>query len=112
NEGDEPRFTQPLLYKAIASHPNPREIYIKKLIEENVIDEAQAKQIENDFRNLLSERLTDAKQIKKTKVTSFLEGQWKSVRLSTDADFEKSPNTWVEKNILLDIGKKITEVPA
>lgn len=111
NEGDEPRFTQPLLYKAIASHSNPREIYIKKLIAEGVIDEAQAKQIENDFRNLLSERLSEAKQIKKTKVTSFLEGQWKGVRLSTDADFEKSPGTSVDKKILLDIGKKITEVP-
>ncbi|MBI3500680.1 MAG: 2-oxoglutarate dehydrogenase E1 component [Bacteroidetes bacterium] len=111
NEGDEPRFTQPLLYKIIASHPNPREIYIKKLIEENVIDEAQAKQIENNFRNLLSERLSEAKQIKKTKVTSFLEGQWKGIKMSDEKDFEKSPDTSVDKKILLDIGNKITEVP-
>src|ERR1700751_4069611 len=81
NEGDEPRFTQPLLYKASATHPNPREIYMKKLVTEGVIDEAQAKQIEIDFRNMLDERLNESKQIKKTKVTSFLEGQWKGVKI-------------------------------
>ncbi len=112
NEGDEPRFTQPLLYKSIASHPNPREIYMKKLVSEGVIDEAQAKQIESDFRTLLSERLSEAKQIKKTKVTSFLEGQWKGVKMAADADFEKSPDTAVEKKTLLEIGKKITDIPA
>jgi len=112
NEGDEPRFTQPLLYKSIASHPNPREIYIKKLVAENVIDEAQAKQIENDFRVLLNERLNESKQIKKTKVTSFLEGQWKGVKMASDADFEKSPDTAVDKKILLELGKKITDVPS
>lgn len=112
NEGDEPRFTQPLLYKAIASHPNPREIYIKKLVAENVIDESHAKQMGNDFRTLLNERLNEAKQIKKTKVTSFLQGQWKGIRIANDSDFEKSPAPAVKKEILLEIGKKITELPA
>ncbi|MFI5164519.1 MAG: 2-oxoglutarate dehydrogenase E1 component [Bacteroidia bacterium] len=112
NEGDEPRFTQPLLYKAIATHPNPREIYMKKLIAENVIDEAQAKQIENDFRTMLDERLNESKQIKKTKVTSFLEGQWKGIEMASEKDFERSPDTSVDKKILIDIGKKITEIPA
>lgn len=111
NEGDEPRFTQPLLYKAIAAHPNPREIYIKQLIDEGTIDENQAKQIESDFRNLLNERLNEAKQIKKTKVTSFLEGQWKGIRIAKEEDFETSPDTSVRKEIILDIGKKITEIP-
>ncbi len=112
NEGDEPRFTQPLLYKTIASHPNPREIYMKKIIAEGVVDEAQAKQIENDFRSMLNDRLTEAKQIKKTKVTSFLEGQWKGVKMATDADFERSPDTAVDKKTLLEIGNKITAIPA
>ena len=112
NEGDEPRFTQPLLYKAIAAHPNPREIYMKKLMAEGIIDEAQVKQIENDFRKLLDERLNEAKQIKKTKVTSFLEGQWKGIRMAEEKDFDKSVDTAVDKKTLLDIGNKITDVPA
>jgi 2-oxoglutarate dehydrogenase E1 component len=112
NEGDEPRFTQPLLYKAIATHPNPRDIYMKKLIAEGVIDETQTRQIESDFRAMLDERLNESKQIKKTKVTSFLEGQWKGLKIATDADFDGSPDTSVDKKILTEIGKKITEVPA
>lgn len=111
NEGDEPRFTQPMLYKSIATHANPREIYMKKLIAEGVIDETQAKQIENDFRILLNERLSDAKQIKKTKVTSFLEGQWKGMKMAADSDFDRSPDTSVDKETLIEIGNKITAIP-
>ncbi len=112
NEGDEPRFTQPLLYKAIATHPNPREIYMNKLISESVVDEVQAKKIESEFRTLLSERLNESKQIKKTKITSFLEGHWKGVAMATEKDFEKSPDTSVDKKVLYEIGKKITSLPS
>ncbi len=112
NEGDEPRFTQPLLYKAIASHPNPRDIYIKKLTDEGTITKEEAKQIETEFREVLNERLNESREIRKTKVTSFLEGAWKGVRLTNEKDFESSPDTSVSKKDLLKIGQKITEVPA
>lgn len=111
NEGDEPRFTQPLLYKAIAKHPNPREIYMKKLVEEGSVSGEEAKQVETEFKRVLNDRLNEAKQIRKTKVTSFLEGTWKGLRLSNEKDFECSPVTCVDKKVLLEIGKKITEVP-
>jgi 2-oxoglutarate dehydrogenase E1 component len=111
NEGDEPRYTQPLLYKAIAAHPNPREIYMKKLLEEGSVTSEEAKKIETEFREVLNERLTEAKQIRKTKVTSFLEGTWKGIRITKDEDFERSPDTSVDKKVLLEIGKKLTEVP-
>ena len=70
-EGDEPRFTQPLLYKAIEKHPNPREIYSQKLIEHGDVGAEIAKEMEADFRNMLQERLDESKQIRKTKITSF-----------------------------------------
>ncbi len=111
NEGDEPRFTQPFLYKAIAKHPNPRELYLTKLIDEGTVTAEEAKQIETEFKALLSDRLTEAKQIRKTKVTSFLEGIWKGMHLTTDADLEHSPDTSVDKKTLLEIGKMITTVP-
>jgi 2-oxoglutarate dehydrogenase E1 component len=53
NEGDEPRFTQPLLYKTIASHKNPRDIYTAKLIEEGVIDANYIKGLEADYKDKL-----------------------------------------------------------
>jgi 2-oxoglutarate dehydrogenase E1 component len=111
NEGDEPRYTQPLLYKAIAAHPNPREIYMKKLLEEGSVSEAEAKKIETEFKDLLNDRLNEAKQIRKTKVTSFLEGTWKGIRITKDEDFERSPDTSVDRNTLMEIGKKICKVP-
>jgi 2-oxoglutarate dehydrogenase E1 component len=111
NEGDEPRFTQPLLYKAIAAHVDPRKIYLDKLMSEGVVDAPGLKKLEDEFKGNLQERLDEAKQIRKTKVTSFLEGVWKGLRLAEDKDFDKSPDTAVSKELLLDIGNKITDLP-
>jgi len=88
NEGDEPRFTQPILYKAIAAHQNPREIYVKKLVAEGSVDEGKSKEIEKNFKKLLQDRLDEAKQISKSKITSFLDGVWKGLRMDEDHDFD------------------------
>jgi 2-oxoglutarate dehydrogenase E1 component len=50
NEGDEPRFTQPLLYKLIAKHQNPRDIYAEKLLSEGVIDAGLVKKFRKNTR--------------------------------------------------------------
>jgi len=111
NEGDEPRFTQPLLYKAIASHPNPREIYIKQLQAEGSISADLAKEMETSFKNLLQEKLDEAKQTEKAKITSFLEGQWKGLKMADADAFDRSPETAVDKKTFLDIAKKTVELP-
>ncbi|MDF2437411.1 MAG: 2-oxoglutarate dehydrogenase component [Bacteroidota bacterium] len=111
NEGDEPRFTQPLLYKAIASHPNPREIYIKQLQAEGSIAADLAKEMETSFKNLLQEKLDEAKQTEKAKITSFLEGQWKGLKMADANAFDQSPDTSVDKKSFLDIAKKTVELP-
>ncbi len=111
NEGDEPRFTQPLLYKAIAAHEDPRKIYLAKLESEGVVNDTDLKKIEDEFKETLQERLDESKQIRKTKVTSFLEGVWKGIRIAEDKDFDKSPDTAVDKKSLLEIGEKITDLP-
>lgn len=111
NEGDEPRFTQPLLYKAIAAHPNPREIYLKKLMDQGVVSADEAKAIDQEFKNTLQERLEEAKQIRKTKITSFLEGSWKGIRMTSAADFEKSIPTAITKDAFVTLAKSITSLP-
>jgi 2-oxoglutarate dehydrogenase E1 component len=111
NEGDEPRFTQPLLYKAIAQHPNPREIYNEKLMKSGAVEANLAKEMESKFKQLLQDRLEEAKQIRKAKISSFLEGQWKGMRLTKKEDFVASPETGVDKKTLLEIANKIVEVP-
>ncbi|MBI2269989.1 MAG: 2-oxoglutarate dehydrogenase E1 component [Bacteroidetes bacterium] len=112
NEGDEPRFTQPLLYKAIAVHPNPREIYAQQLLAEGTIDGSMAKEMEKNFKELLQGKLDEARQVEKAKVTSFMQGQWKGLRMAVDKDFERSPDTAVDKKVFLDIAKKISTLPA
>ena len=111
NEGDEPKFTQPKLYKIIANHPNPREIYLKKLIDENVVNIEEGNQMEKEFDDMLQERLNDAKQIQKAKITNFLEDVWIGFRKSSPKDFENSPLTSVKESKLLELAKKMNSLP-
>lgn len=111
NEGDEPRFTQPLLYKAIASHPNPKEIYVEQLISQGVIAEDYVKEIEKNFKDLLQKKLDEAKSTEKTTIASFLNGPWAGLRMATSEDFEKSPETAIDKKLFLDLARKISELP-
>src|SRR3954465_7196681 len=77
NEGDEPRFTQPLLYKAISTHKDPREIYNEKLLQQGEVEANLAKEMDESFREMLQKSLEGAKKKKKGKPTSSLEGSWK-----------------------------------
>ena len=112
NEGDEPRFTQPLLYKEIAKHLNPREIYNQKLLSEGIVEANLAKEMEKSFKDLLQSNLDNSKLREKTKVTPFMEGRWSEFRLSTPADFEQSPVTAVDKKTITAIAEKITSLPS
>ena len=111
NEGDEPKFTQPKLYKLIAKHPNPREIYLKRLIDEHVVSEEEGIRMEKEFDDMLQERLNDAKQIEKAKITNFLEDVWSDYRKSKSEDFQTSPDTSVNKKILIKLAKKLNHLP-
>nr|MDQ3394973.1 thiamine pyrophosphate-dependent enzyme [Bacteroidota bacterium] len=62
NESDEPKFTQPSLYNVISRHPNPREVYNKKLIEKGQVDAELAENMDKEFRSLLQDRLNMVKQ--------------------------------------------------
>merc|ERR1711974_281867 len=66
NEGDEPRFTQPKLYKAISKHKNPRDIYAEKLIAEGVINNDYVSELEKEYKDKLEVKLEDSRKIDKT----------------------------------------------
>ena len=76
NEGDEPRFTQPKLYKSISNHPNPKEIYSKKLIDLKVISEDDLKNIELEYSSELDSDFVDSKKEKNVVITPFMEHEW------------------------------------
>jgi len=112
NEADEPKFTQPLLYKAIEEHPNPLEIYKQKLQDEGSVDASFALDLEKSFRNLLQEKLDESKaEDKITETVQMYEGVWQGLHIASPREFFAPVETAVAKDELLDIGKKITVLP-
>ncbi|PKP50194.1 MAG: 2-oxoglutarate dehydrogenase E1 component [Bacteroidetes bacterium HGW-Bacteroidetes-11] len=111
NEGDEPRFTQPVLYKAIEKHPDVRQIYVEKLISEGVITHEDALSVEKEVNDILEAHLAESHQAEKSKVTPFLGPTWNNIRVAVSEDFEKSPDTGVALKVLQKLGDKITILP-
>ena len=103
NEGDEPTFTQPLMYKKIKSHPTTLNIYSKKLIKENSITEEEFESEKREFNDLLEDQFKSAKD-HHPKIDWF-EGTWSRYRPQKGKD--KIGNTGVQKNELIEISKKI-----
>ncbi|MCL4641875.1 MULTISPECIES: 2-oxoglutarate dehydrogenase E1 component [Olivibacter] len=112
NEADEPKFTQPKLYKAIASHPNPREIYNKKLMEQGSVDANLAKEMEKDFKALLQQRLDESKEAENLSESNpMFSGAWKGLKPAKYEDIFKPANTAVDKKKFIEIAKLITLLP-
>lgn len=112
NEGDEPRFTQPLLYKAIGAHQNPREIYSQQLTSAGSVEADLAKEMDKDFRGQLQVKLEEAKSGKTKKGQNFLAARWEGFRPSKQEDFNSSPDTSVSKETFLSLAKKLTTIPS
>ena len=113
NEADEPKFTQPLLYKDIEAHPNPREVYLQKLLTEGSISADLAKQMETDFRSILQEKLNEAKSEDRfTDTIPMFAGAWEGLHIATEREVGASVDTHVSAEEIEEIGKKITELPA
>ncbi len=111
NEGDEPRFTQPKLYKAIAKHNNPRDIYAHELIAEGIIDDQYVKKLEKEFKSDLEDKLKGSKKIENTVITPFMKDEWKSFNRVEESEMLKIVNTSVSKELLDSAAKGITELP-
>jgi 2-oxoglutarate dehydrogenase E1 component len=110
NEGDEPSFTQPLMYKAIRTHPGVLEIYGKKLVGEGVLGEDGLEQMRADWRAKLDVEF-EASQSYKANSADWLDGRWADIKFSSDAEDPRRGNTGVALATLKDIGQKITAVP-
>ncbi len=111
NEGDEPKFTQPKLYDIIANHPNPREIYLKQIIEEGVISQDGADKVMAKFDDLLEKHLEMAKEIPMNHVKNFMEDTWRNLVFARPVDFDTSPNTGYQKEKLIELAKKFNTLP-
>ncbi len=111
NESDEPKFTQPKLYNIIAKHPNPREVYVKRLIERGDLEAEIAKNLDQEFRNLLQDRLNQVKQKPLPYSRTKLEEEWQKLEPAKPEDFDRSPDTSVPDEVIIKIGKALTRLP-
>lgn len=111
NEGDEPKFTQPLLYKAIAKHKNPRDIYAERLLGEGVIDKDFVAKIEKEYKDKLEEKLVDSRKIEKTEITPFMQNEWVNFKTAEEDKMMQSVDTTYPKEELEKIAKAISNLP-
>ncbi len=111
NEGDEPRFTQPQLYKAISSHQNARDIYAEKLKKEGLIEDSYLEKLEEEYRAKLEENLEDSKKIENTVVMPFMQDEWEGFESVDENRMMQEVDTSVDMKTLSEVAEAISELP-
>ena len=108
NEGDEPAYTQPLMYQAIGQHPSVRKLYAQRLVEEKLLTQDEADQVEKDFMAYLEEEFQAGNSYKPNKA-DWLEGAWSGMETASGDDRRGETAVPLEK--LREIGLKLCEMP-
>ena len=112
NEGDEPGFTQPLMYKKIRAHRSTLEIYCDKLVAEGVVTAGEVETLKGDWRKRLDAEL-EAGQSYKPNKADWLDGRWSGMKAAKEnADDDRRGRTGVDLAKLKEIGARITSVPS
>jgi len=111
NEGDEPKFTQPKLYKAIAAHPSPRETYLQKLLAEGTLTAAEAEAMKDELLAAMERGFDDAKAMSCSVVDDFLQELWQGYRPAKPGELATSPETGVAKKRLTELAIRMNTLP-
>ena len=111
NEGDEPGFTQPLMYKKIRAHKTTLEIYSEKLISEGIVTQGEIDKLKADWRTRLDAE-AEAGAVYKPNKADWLDGRWSGLRAASElGDDPRRGQTGIELDKLKEIGRKLTAVP-
>ncbi|RWO24378.1 MAG: 2-oxoglutarate dehydrogenase E1 component [Mesorhizobium sp.] len=110
NEGDEPAFTQPIMYRNIRNHKTTVQIYADRLIAEGHISQAEFDKLKADWRAHLEQEFEVGQHYKPNKA-DWLDGAWSGLRTADNQDEQRRGKTAVPVKTLKEIGKKLTEVP-
>ena len=111
NEGDEPMFTQPQLYKAISKHPNPLQIYIERLLADGSMEEAQVESIRNDQHQLLERAYQNAQKREVAQVEDFLGDLWKGYKAADEKALVVTPKTSIAEKKLKELAIAMSTLP-
>ncbi len=112
NEGDEPRFTQPVLYKIIAKHRNPRDIYAEKLIIDGIVNQDYINKLENDYKGNLDKDLEESRKKTLTIIKPFLQDEWNGFEQVSNDEMLKKVTTTFDKKHLDEIIKVVSTLPS
>ena len=111
NEGDEPAFTQPLMYRNIRQHPTTQQIYARKLTEEGLVTSGEVDKMRADWRHRLEAEF-EAGQGYVANKADWLDGRWSGVKSATDlGDDDRRGETAVDEARLKFYAERITAVP-
>lgn len=112
NEGDDPKFTQPEMYKIINNHPDPREVYNQKLIQRGDVDQKLAEEMEDSFWKLLQDRLDEVREHPLPYEYQEPEQAWRELTKTSDPkDFEESPETGVDRKLIDELISHLMNFP-
>ena len=111
NEGDEPKFTQPILYKLISKHQNSRNIYSARLLEDKIVDESYVGNLEKQYKDALEVCLEESRKNEFAKIRTFMQEEWEDYRIVAEDEMLKMYDTKVSKEELTAIAEVITKVP-
>ena len=111
NEGDEPKFTQPNLYKAIAKHPDLLAIYSKKLGQEGILAPELAQKKKDDLEKQLNEKFELSKSTEKAIIKNFMHEEWDGFQIPKLADFDKKVKTSFNQTKLEALARQLFTLP-
>ena len=111
NEGDEPMFTQPQLYKAISKHPNPLQIYIDRLLSDGSMEADQVELIRSDQQQLLERGYQNAEKRQVAQVEDFLGDLWKGFKTADEKALSTTPKTGVAEQKLRELAVAMSTLP-
>jgi len=111
NEGDEPRFTQPKLYRIIAKHPNPRDIYVEQLLNQGIIEKGYVEKLEQEYKDNLEENLEDSRKTDKTEITAIMKDEWSGFHYAVEDKMMEAVDTTFPLKELSEVALSITQLP-
>ncbi len=111
NEGDEPSFTQPLMYKQIRAHKTTLQIYTEKLVAEGVLTDGEVMKLQANWWHHLETAMQASQSFKPGKA-DWLDGRWSGLRAATSgAEEDRRGRTGIDRARLTEIGRRLTTVP-
>lgn len=110
NESDEPSFTQPIMYRAIAEHKSTRQLYEDRLVAEGLLNQEQMEQIKSSFRSVLDVEFAASSRFKPGEA-DWLEGKWDKLEALQEEEEYHNDDTAISLELLQEVGRALSQPP-